>query len=89
MLEPNNIVEGTADGIASSMEASQTMEQTRDTKVKILDFAKKISAESAMGMNRTERRKLSKVNNGIKIPGTSQPKRNPQKDKRGLLDIYH
>lgn len=60
------------------------------TAAKVLDTVKKLSAQSAMSMNRNERRRLSKVNNGIKIPGTTMPYVKAEtKNRKGVINVEY
>lgn len=42
-----------------------------------------MSFAQGQGMNRHQRRKLQKFNNGVKIPGTERPYIKPKKNKYG------
>lgn len=70
------------------MEKTSTSSTEEEVKAKVFEGAKKLSAAAAMSMNRAERRRLSKFNNNVKIPGTTIPYvTNENKNKKGVLNV--
>lgn len=59
-----------------------------DVKAAALRAAGMVSANVAMGMNRRERRQLSRKNNGVRIPGSTKPFMKEQtKRKEGVMSV--
>lgn len=57
-------------------------------KKNILNSVNRISAKSAMAMNRRERRLLGKQNDGARIPGSTKPYvKTETKNKKGVLNV--
>lgn len=52
----------------------------KKTEEDINKIGQQVQMMQVMGMNRADRRKFSKVNNGIKIPGSIKPIVNKKKE---------